>query len=33
MKFFEEIVVKYERKIPRKTEDNSENYIDWTDFN
>ena len=33
MKFFEEIVIKYERKVPRKTEDTTENYIEWTDYN
>ena len=33
MKFFEEIVIKYERKIPRKTEDTTEAYIEWTDYN
>ena len=33
MKFFDEIILKYERKLPRKTEENADVYIDWTDFN
>ena len=33
MKFFDEILRKHELKLPRKTEENSDTYVDWTDYN
>ena len=33
MKFFDEIVKKYELKIPRRNEENADSYIDWNDYN
>ena len=33
MKFFDEFIKGHELKLPRKTEENSDTFIDWTDYN
>ena len=33
MNFLDEIIKKYELKVPRRSEENADTYIEWTDYN